>query len=78
VAKDIGTPGGLWEDAQYVDASQWGEIVAEAHRIGGSPGAWDWESNGLVETIQGLLTGAMTVQDVLDLTQSNYEASYEL
>jgi len=78
VVKDIDKPGGLWEDVHYIDASQWGEIVAEAHRIGGTEGAWGWESNALVETLQGLLTGAMTVQDVLDLAQANWEASYEL
>lgn len=80
VAKDIGTPGGLWEDAQYVDASRWGEIVAEAHRIGGSPGTWDYDGDGtgLANAMQGLMTGTMSVQDVLDWAQDNYEASYDL
>lgn len=78
ILTDIGTSGGLWEDVQYVDASAWGEITAEAHRKGGAPGTWDWESNGLAEPIADLMTGKMTVQDVLDWAQANWEASYEL
>jgi hypothetical protein len=80
VAKDIGAPGGLWEETQYVDASQWGEITAEAHRIGGSPGVWDYDGDGtgLANSIQGLMTGEMSVQDVLDWAQANYDASYDM
>lgn len=79
VAKDIGTPGGLWEKTKYVDASQWGEITAEAHRIGGTPGVWDYDGDGtgLANQMKGLLEGGRSVQDVLDWAQGNYDASYK-
>jgi ABC-type glycerol-3-phosphate transport system substrate-binding protein len=79
VAKEIGTKGGLWEQAKYVDASKWGEVSAEAHRIGGSPGTWDYDGDGtgLANAVQALMTGAKSVQQTLDWAQANYDKSYK-
>jgi len=77
VLKDIGTPGGLWEDVQYPKEVMVGEKMAAPYRKGGSPGVWDWESGAIVGPISDLLSGKKTVKDVLDWAQANWDASYE-
>ena len=52
--------------------------MAEPVRIGGTPGAWDWESGGNQEYFAQVMTGDMTIQEALDLAQSNWEVSYDL
>ena len=77
VVKEIATPGGFYEDVQYT-SGVWGELVAEPKRIGGTPGAFDWESGALVEPFSAVMKGEMTVQEILDWFQANWEQSYDL
>jgi hypothetical protein len=77
VVKEIDKPGGLWEDTRYVDPTAWGEIASGPYRVGGSPGVWDWESGAFAETLANLMTDKMSVQEVLDLAQANYDQSFE-
>jgi hypothetical protein len=50
--------------------------MAAPYRVKGSRGVWDWESNGNNAYWADLLTGKITVQDVLDMAQANWEESY--
>jgi hypothetical protein len=76
VLKEIGRPGGKWENAQF-EESLTGAAMAAPYRLKGSKGVWDWESNGNNAYWADLLTGKITVQDVLDMAQANWEESYE-
>jgi ABC-type glycerol-3-phosphate transport system substrate-binding protein len=76
VLKEIGRPGGKWEDAKF-EESLTGAAMAAPYRLKGSKGVWDWESNGNNAYWADLLTGKITVQDVLDMAQANWEESYE-
>lgn len=77
VLKEIGTPGGKWEDASF-EEGQTGEVLAAPFRIKGSVGVFDWEANGNNVVMADLLSGAIDVQGALDILQSNWEASYEI
>jgi hypothetical protein len=76
VVKDIGTPGGLWEDVEYTTET-WGELVAGTKQIAGSPGTWDFDSGAMVEPFSKVMKGDMSVQEFLDWGQKNWEESYE-
>ena len=75
--KEIGTPGGKWEDVSF-EEGQTGEVLAAPFRIKGSTGVFDWEANGNNVVMADLLSGAIDVQGALDILQSNWEASYEI
>jgi ABC-type glycerol-3-phosphate transport system substrate-binding protein len=75
VLKDIGSPGGLWEDVEWV--SEMGEINRTGDRIPGSPGMLDWESGAITEQFAAVMKGEQTVQDFLDWAQDNYNQSFE-
>jgi ABC-type glycerol-3-phosphate transport system substrate-binding protein len=72
--KDISTPGGKWEHVKF----EYRDPVEEfsGFREAGSPGVWDFESGNIAKTWADLLTGKITVQDVLDQCQKNWEISY--
>jgi hypothetical protein len=76
VLKEIGRPGGKWENAEFEESLS-GDVMAAPYRKKGSKGAWDWESNGNNAYWADLLSGKITVQDVLDMAQANWEESYE-
>jgi ABC-type glycerol-3-phosphate transport system substrate-binding protein len=77
VLSQIGTPGGLWADAQFEQA-QTGNIMASPYRLKGSKGVWDWESNGNNEVFADLLQKKITVQEALDIAQRNWEESFDI
>ena len=77
VIKDIGTPGGLFEQVQY-ETQMSGESLMSPKRIPGSPGVWDYESGNDATYWAALMEGRITVQDGLDMAQKNWEASYKL
>ncbi len=77
VLKHIGTDGGLWADAQWEQGLN-GTVAASPYRKKGSKGVWDWESNGNNEVLADVLSGAITVQEALDIAQANWEDSYEI
>lgn len=76
VLKEIGTPGGKWEDAQFEQALT-GNVLAGPYRKKGSKGVWDWESNGNNEVMAKVLQGEITVQQALDIAQQNWDESFE-
>ncbi|NJN82525.1 MAG: carbohydrate ABC transporter substrate-binding protein, partial [Caldilineaceae bacterium] len=76
VLKEIGTPGGKWEAAQFEQA-QTGNVLAGPFRKKGSKGVWDWESNGNNEVMANVLSGKITVQEALDIAQANWDESFE-
>ena len=77
VRKDIDVPGGLFEDVKFVDPANWGFSQASAYRIPGSPDTFDQNGNAPAK-VGELLTNKITVQDLLDWAQGNYEASYDI
>ena len=77
VVKDIGTPGGLWENVKYTK-EMWGDVAVAGKYKPGTPDAFDWVSGAFVQQWEGLMTGQKSVEDVLDWVQANFEASYEL
>ena len=77
VVKDIATPGGLWEDAEYTK-EMWGDVAVAGKYKPGTPDAFDWVSGAFIQQWEGLMTGKESVQDVLDWVQANFEASYDL
>ncbi len=76
ILKEIGTPGGLYENVKY-EFGLPGEFLVAGKRKRGSPGVWERESGNIAKIWADLMTGAMTVQDALDRAQANWEASYE-
>ena len=76
VVKDIAQPGGLWEDVQYTPGA-WGETLAGPHYVPGTPAVWDWSSGALVEPWAEMMKGEMTIQELLDWAQENWEKSYD-
>ena len=74
--KEIGTEGGQWADAEWVEGIT-GAVLAGPHRKKGSKGVWDWESNGNNKLFADLMTEKITVQDALDWLQSNWDESFE-
>ena len=77
IIKEIGVSGGKWADIQW-EQGQSGEVLAGPYRKKGSRGVWDWEANGNNEVFANLLQGKITVQDVLDIAQKNWEESYDI
>ncbi len=77
VLKEIGAPGGKWEDVSF-EEGQTGEVLAAPFRIEGSTGVFDWEANGNNVVMADLLSGAIDVQAALDVLQKNWEASYDI
>jgi hypothetical protein len=76
VLKEIGTPGGRWADVKW-EESQTGDVVASPYLKKGAKGPFDWESNNNNQYWGDYLSGKMTLQEVLDLAQKNWEESYE-
>ena len=76
VLKEIGTPGGKWENAQFEEGLT-GRVVVGPYRKKGSKGVWEWETNTNNQYFADLFNGKMTVQDILDIAQKNWEESYE-
>jgi ABC-type glycerol-3-phosphate transport system substrate-binding protein len=72
---EIEKPGGTWENVKW-ERSVSGETQMGSKRKGGSPGVWDVESGNIAKNWADLMTGAITVQEYLDMAQANYEASY--
>jgi ABC-type glycerol-3-phosphate transport system substrate-binding protein len=76
VLKEIGTPDGAWPDVVW-EESQTGDIVSGPYLKKGAKGAWDWQSNNNSQYWSDYLSGKMTLQEVLDLVQKNWDESYE-
>jgi hypothetical protein len=76
VLKEIGTPDGLWPDVVWEETLT-GDVVAAPYLIEGAKGALDWQSNNNNQYWTDYLTEKITLQEVLDLLQSNWEESYE-
>jgi hypothetical protein len=76
VVKDIGTPDGQWPDVVWEETLT-GDVVANPYLIEGSKGVLDWASNNNNQYWGDYLTDKITLQEVLDLLQSNWEESYE-
>jgi hypothetical protein len=76
IRKEIDIPGGLYENVKYVDPSNWAETKAGRYAVPGSTNTWDHNGNAPAK-IGELMTGKMTVQDLLDWAQANFEASYD-
>ncbi|MDQ3249413.1 MAG: ABC transporter substrate-binding protein [Chloroflexota bacterium] len=72
---EIEKPGGKWEQVKW-ERSVSGETQMGAQRKGGSPGVWDVESGNIAKNWADMMTGALSVQEYLDMAQANYEASY--
>ncbi len=77
VLKEIGTPDGIWADTEW-EQGQTGNVLTGPYRLKGSPGVWDFEANGNNEVFADLLQGKIDVQGTLDITQRNWEESYEI
>jgi len=77
VLKDIDTPGGKWENVKY-ETTLSGELQMAPKRKAGSPGVWDYESGNITSKIADLCNGKLSVQQVLDWAQANWEASYQV
>jgi ABC-type glycerol-3-phosphate transport system substrate-binding protein len=75
--KEIGVPGGQWEDVQWTDAEP-GEMVMDPERIPGSPGVFDQYSTAIAEWLPAFLKGEKSQQEFLDWCQSNWDKSFEL
>jgi hypothetical protein len=54
-----------------------GEVVAGPYLIEGAKGVYDWQSNNNNLYWGDYLTDKITLQEVLDLLQSNWEETYE-
>jgi ABC-type glycerol-3-phosphate transport system substrate-binding protein len=76
IRKEIDIPGGLYENVKYVDPSNWAETKAGRYAVPGSTNTWDHNGNAPAK-IGELMTGKITVQDLLDWAQANFEASYD-
>jgi len=76
VLKEIGEPGGLWEDAVWEEGIT-GVVKAGPYLKKGAKGVWDWAANGNNVVFADVLQGKITVQDALDMAQRNWEESYE-
>jgi hypothetical protein len=76
VLKEVGTPGGKWENAKFEEGLT-GTVLASPYRKKGSKGVWNWEANGNNEVFADLLSGKITVQQALDIAQANWDESYE-
>ena len=69
--------GTTWENVK-MDNGPWAETETIPYRKGGSPGPWDRAGGGLNSAFVDYLQGNVTVQDVLDQSQTNWEASFEM
>ena len=76
VVSQVGTPDGLWPDVVW-EQSLTGEYAADPYIKEGAKGVLDWVSNNNNQYWGDYLTDQMTLQEVLDLLQSNWEESYE-
>ena len=76
VVKEIGTPDGQWPDVVW-DETLDPDVVAAPYLIEGAKGTLDWASNNNNQYWADYLTDKITLQEVLDLLQSNWEESYE-
>lgn len=72
---EIEKSGGKWENVKW-ERSVSGELQMGAKRKGGSPGLWDDASGNIAKNWADLMTGKINVQQMLDIAQKNYEASY--
>jgi ABC-type glycerol-3-phosphate transport system substrate-binding protein len=75
IVKEIGLPSGVWPSIK-LDSLLPGNRQVYRYFKAGTPGVWDWESGNIAQIWEKLLTKEMTVQDVLDLNQKNWEMSY--
>ncbi len=76
VRKDIDVAGGAFENVKFVDPTKWAEPQAGAYAVPGSTNTWDHNGNASAK-IGELMTGKITVQELLDWAQANFEASYK-
>jgi ABC-type glycerol-3-phosphate transport system substrate-binding protein len=76
ILKEIGLPGGLYENVQYELALP-GEFLVVGKRKRGSGGVWEFETGNIAKIWADLMSGATTVQETLDRAQANWGASYE-
>jgi hypothetical protein len=76
VLSQIGTEGGAWAEAQF-EQDLTGNVQASPYRKKGSKGVWDWESNGNNQVMADVLSGKITVQEALEIAQTNWEESFE-
>ena len=76
ILKEIGTPGGAYEQVKY-ELGLPGDFMVVSKRQRGSVGVWEWEGANLAKIWADLMSGTTTVQQTLDRAQANWEASYE-
>ena len=76
VLKDIENPDGAWPDVVW-EQSLTGDVAAGPYIKKGAKGVLDWQSNNNVQYWGDYLEGKMTLQEVLDIFQKNWEESYE-
>jgi ABC-type glycerol-3-phosphate transport system substrate-binding protein len=73
---------------QYVGKEEWfahaeftsgpiGEKMASGYRKGGSKGTWDWGAGGMNRAFGDCVSGKITIQEILDEAQANWDESYE-
>jgi hypothetical protein len=67
---------GFYKDV-VLESSATGELAATRFRLEGSPGAFA-VGVGLAAKTGELVTGEISVQDMLDWIQSNWEQSYDI
>jgi len=76
VLKFIGDANGPWPNTKY-EQGWTGMTMSSPYRKKGSKGAFDWESNGDNAYWTDMLAGKITVQQVLDIIQKNWDESFE-
>jgi ABC-type glycerol-3-phosphate transport system substrate-binding protein len=78
VIRDIGVPGGLWEDVQFT-TGPYGWDMVRPKFIEGSPNVWAQGSGGvMIDRVKALLNQEMPIQEYLDLAQEGFDESYDL
>jgi ABC-type glycerol-3-phosphate transport system substrate-binding protein len=76
IVKEFYNEDGLYKDVA-LESSATGELAATRFRKEGSPGAFA-VGVGLAAKTGELMTGTITVQDMLDWIQNNWEQSYDI
>jgi len=75
VLQYVGTD--FWPHTE-MDSGPWGEIETLPYRKGGSPGPWDRGGGSYNSTYTDAIQGNITIQEALDIAQTNWEASFEV
>ena len=76
VLSEIETPDGLWEDTVW-EQRVTGVVKAGPYLKKGAKGVWDWAANGNNAVFADVMQGNITIQEALDMAQTNWDESYE-